>query len=103
MKIYEVLASYIGVNCISVYVHIVHVPKYPSHYSFLCLFVSLCLLCVPVSQVWLVVDVVLGDKDDPHPLLLSLRVNKLCVLKILLAVIALALDLSLLSTNLYER
>ena len=101
MKIDEVLASYIGVNCISVYVHIVHVPKYPSHYSFLCLFVSLCLLCVPASQVWLVVDVVLGDKDDPHPL--SLRVNKLRVLEILLAVIALALDLSLLSTNLYER
>ena len=102
MKIHETLASYIGVNCISVYVHIVHVPKYPSHYSFLCLFVSLCLLCVPVSQVWLVVDVVLCDKDDPHPLL-SLRVNKLRVLEILLAVNALALDLSLLSTNLYER
>ena len=61
---------------------------------------SLCLL-FPVSQVWLVVDVVLRDKDDSHPLCLG--INKLCVLEILLAVHTLAPDLGLLSANLYER
>ena len=66
---------------------------------FACQNVQMCLL-FPVSQVWLVVDVVLRDKDDPHPL--RLRVNKLCVLEVLLAVHALAPDLSLLSANLYE-
>ena len=65
--------------------------------------ISLCLL-FPVSQVWLVVDVVLRHKDDPRPRLsLRLCVNKLCVLEILLAVHALAPDLSLLPANLYER
>ena len=60
--------------------------------------VGRCLL-FPVSEVRLVVDVVLRDKDDP--LAPSLRVHKLGVLEILLAVHT--LDILLLATNLYQR
>ena len=60
--------------------------------------VDRCLL-FPVSEVRLVVDVVLCDKDDP--LVPGLRVHKLGVLEILLAVHP--LDILLLTTNLYQR
>ena len=60
--------------------------------------VGRCLL-FPVGEVRLVVDVVLRDKDDP--LAPGLRVHKLGVLEILLAVHT--LDILLLATNLYQR
>ena len=61
---------------------------------------GLCLL-IPVTEVWLVVNVVLRHKD--HSLTLALCVHKLCVLEILLAVHTLALDILLVAANFYER